>query len=78
MYKGTQRNENTMPKYRLMTTHTARRSFATNMYLKGVPSYIIMQITGHRTESAFLKYIKISNYMAANEIEKYWYTGDVI
>ena len=45
-------------RYELITTHTARRSFATIYYKKGVPIQFIMKITGHRTESAFLKYIR--------------------
>ena len=47
-----------VPKFKLITTHTARRSFATNMYKLGIPSISIMAITGHRTESSFMKYIK--------------------
>ena len=47
-------------KYQLITIHTARRSFATNMYLRDVPAISIMKITSHKTEKAFLKYIKIS------------------
>lgn len=47
-------------KCKLITTHTARRSAATNMYKAGIPTLAIMKITGHRTEEAFLKYIKIS------------------
>lgn len=47
-------------KYELICTHTARRSFATNAYLAGIPSIAIMKITGHETEKSFLKYIKIS------------------
>lgn len=52
--------ERTFKKYELVTSHTARRSGATNMYLAGIPSISIMKITGHRTEKSFLKYIKIS------------------
>lgn len=48
------------PKYNFIMNHTARRAFATNMYLRGVPSISIMAITGHTTEGNFLKYIKIS------------------
>ena len=44
----------------LISTHTARRSFATNAYKAGVPTIAIMKITGHKKESTFLKYIKIS------------------
>jgi len=50
----------TNPKYELITTHTARRTAATNMYKAGIPSISIMKITGHKTESVFLKYIGIT------------------
>ncbi len=50
----------TNPKFQLISTHTARRSFATNEYLAGTPSLTIMAITGHRTEKSFLRYIRIS------------------
>lgn len=48
------------PKYELITTHTARRSFATNAYLADIPTIAIMKITGHKTEKSFLKYIKVT------------------
>jgi integrase len=48
------------PKYELITTHTARRSFATNAYLSNIPAISIMKFTGHLTESSFMKYIKVS------------------
>lgn len=47
-------------KHKLVSTHTARRSFATNAYKAGVPTLAIMKITGHTKESTFLKYIKVS------------------
>lgn len=46
-------------KYRLVTTHTARRTGATLMYLEGVDTLSIMKITGHKTEKEFKKYIRI-------------------
>ena len=55
-------------KYELITTHTARRSFATNAYLMGIPSISIMKITGHKTEKSFLQYIKISQEDNANKL----------
>jgi len=58
--KGRERIEQTFSKYELITTHTARRSFATNMFKRGIPSRVIMKITGHRTERAFSTYIKVS------------------
>jgi integrase len=46
------------PKCELVTTHTARRSAATNMFLANIPALSIMKITGHKTQSSFMKYIK--------------------
>jgi hypothetical protein len=42
-----------------LKTHTARRSFATNAYLAGMDVHQIMQLTGHRSESSFLRYLKL-------------------
>lgn len=50
----------TKPKHKCVSSHTARRSFATNAYKAGVPSLAIMAITGHRTEKVFLHYIKVT------------------
>jgi integrase len=44
------------PKYELITTHSFRRSFATNYYKK-MPTAILIGITGHSKESLFLEYI---------------------
>lgn len=48
-------------KNKLISAHTARRTFATNAYLSKIPSISIMKMTGHKTESAFLKYIKMDD-----------------
>lgn len=66
--KGGKQTKKAFPKYDLITVHTARRSFATNAYLNDIPSISIMKITGHRTEKAFLKYIKISQEDNANKL----------
>jgi len=61
-----------IPLYNLISTHTARRSFATNMYLLGVPTISIMAITGHRTEKAFLNYIKVTPNQHAVKLREIW------
>lgn len=66
--KGGIRISKTFQKFELITTHTARRSFATNAYLADVPAISIMKITGHKTEKSFLKYIKISQEDNANKL----------
>ena len=47
-------------KFKLITVHTARRSFATNAHIAGMSSLNIMRMTGHKSEVVFLKYIKTS------------------
>jgi len=66
--KGGKLVKNTVKKSSLICTHTARRSFATNLYLKGIPSITIMKITGHQTEKSFLRYISISQEENANKL----------
>lgn len=66
--KGGTMQKNSCPKYELVTTHTARRSFATNLYLADVPSISIMKITGHKTERSFMQYIKISQEQNADKL----------
>ncbi len=59
-------------KHKLVTTHTARRSFATNLYKSGFPSLSIMAITGHFTEKSFLKYIKVTPDEHAKKLQIHW------
>lgn len=59
------------PKYKAISSHICRRSFATNHYGK-IPTSIIMKIGGWRTETAFLKYLKKSSVENAVELNKYW------
>lgn len=46
-------------KYERVSTHTARRSFATNAYKSGAPIASIMKITGHKSIDTFMSYISI-------------------
>jgi Phage integrase SAM-like domain/Phage integrase family len=59
-------------KWQLLTTHTARRSFATNEFLAGTPTLTIMAITGHKTEKAFLRYIKLVPSDHARLLKDHW------
>lgn len=59
-------------KFQLVTTHTARRSFATNLYKSDFPTLSIMAITGHKTEEAFLKYIKVTPSEHAKKLQVHW------
>jgi integrase len=61
-----------VPKYSLISSHTARRSFATNMYLDNFPTISIMAITGHTTESSFMKYIRVTPKEHAEKLKLHW------
>jgi integrase len=58
-------------KYELVSSHTARRTAATNMYLAGIPIFNIMLITGHTTEQSFFKYIRINREENAKTLSKH-------
>jgi hypothetical protein len=70
--KGGVKLTRTFERWELLTTHTARRSFATNEFLAGTPILEIMAITGHRTESAFLSYIKLTQRDHAINMKRRW------
>jgi integrase len=55
----------------LVSSHTARRSFATNYYLQGFPTVDLMKITTHKTERSFLKYIRVSKLDTAKRLSEH-------
>lgn len=67
--KGGKIMKSNNPKYKLMSTHTARRTFASILVLKGVSPYLIMRITGHKTLSSFEKYVRIEDLQASVELK---------
>lgn len=70
--KGGKRILKKYSKWELISSHTGRRSFATNMYKRGIQTLTIMSITGHRTEKSFLKYIKVKQNEHAEMMAKAW------
>jgi integrase len=70
--KGGTKVKTVLEKWQMVTSHTARRSFATNMIKAGLPMQTIMKITGHQKEATFLKYVKLSNSEHAEIMQKYW------
>jgi len=59
----------TREKWELISSHTARRSAATNMYLTGrMKTFEIMKLTGHKTEQNFFRYIRLTSEDTARSI----------
>jgi integrase len=57
----------TLKKWERVCSHTGRRSFATNMYLRKIDVFLIMKMTGHKTEKQFYEYIKIEAKESADK-----------
>ena len=65
----------TREKWELISSHTARRSAATNMYLTGrMKTFEIMKLTGHKTEQNFFRYIRLTSEDTARSIsgDNFW------
>jgi len=69
---GRERQKLVDMKFNYLQTHTARRSFCSNEYIKGTDPLIIMAISGHKSHKSFMRYIKVSGDQFADKLEKIW------
>jgi integrase len=60
----------TKPKFKFCSSHSCRRSFATNAYISGINPVYIMQVTGHTQLSQFEKYIKLDKDEKADKFKE--------
>jgi integrase len=60
--------EEKLPKYKVISSHTARRTFITRLILDRITPSEIMKITGHTSRASFDKYIRISDSDAINAV----------
>lgn len=68
-YKGNKRFDEEYPKYALMSTHTARRTFISNALMMGIPPQVVMKWTGHSDYSAMKPYIDIADKAKADAMK---------
>ncbi|MEO9484370.1 MAG: site-specific integrase [Ekhidna sp.] len=68
--KGGMRVDAVKKKWELVSSHTGRRSFATNRFLEKMPIQEIMAYTGHKTESVFRQYVKADQLTVIREMTK--------
>ena len=58
-----------LPRFKCVTSHTARRTGITNMYLSHKYDIVqMMHVSGHKTQKTFMDYIKLSSEEIADEI----------
>lgn len=60
-YRGSERIDETEPKYAVVGTHTARRSFICNALIAGIPAEVVMKWTGHSDYKAMRPYIDVAD-----------------
>jgi integrase len=70
--KGGMKKKIAESKHQLISAHTARRSFATNLYKRGLPIQTIMAVTGHQTEKSFRTYIKSKRIDAVKDMSGFF------
>jgi|SRR5690554_479008 len=66
--EGGERTERVKLFSSLMSSHTARRTFASNAYLMGIDPLDVMKITGHKSYNSFFKYLRCENLGIAMRI----------
>ncbi len=69
---GKRRIDKTLPKYRLITSHTARKTFVTNSLILGMNQMVVRNITGHKKEETFRRYVKIADDYKKKEMDNTW------
>lgn len=70
-YKGNRRFETISPKWKLLSTHCARRTFVVNAISLGVPTHVIMKWTGHKSMKSMKPYTKIVDKLKRTEMDKF-------
>lgn len=70
-FKGNERFDEVYPKYELIGTHTARRTFISNALMMGIPPQIVMKWTGHADYKSMQPYIDIADETRISAMEKF-------
>lgn len=70
-YVGGKRVDTTQPKWRLMSTHTGRRTFICNALALGIPADVVMKWTGHKDYDAMRPYIDIADDVRRKSMERF-------
>ena len=70
--KRGQIQETCQPKWKLISSHTCRRTFCTLKFLQGMPAQVIMKFSGHTTEKNFLSYLKLDAEINADKYRNFF------
>ena len=71
-YQGSKAIRKTYKKYELITSHVARKTFVTLSLYFGMSERVVRNITNHKDERSFRRYVRISDAMKNQEMERTW------
>ena len=70
-YRGNERFDEIKPKYKVIGTHTGRRSFICNALGMGISPQVVMKWTGHSDYKAMKPYIDVCDEIKAEAMKKF-------
>lgn len=71
-YSGKKRIEEVFPKWKLVSMHSARRTFVTLSLELGIRPEVVMKFTGHTKLEVLQRYINITDKVKNEELLKAW------
>lgn len=69
-YRGQERIETILPKYRAISSHVGRKTFITNALTLGMPTETVMAISNHKDYKTFKRYINIADEEKKKAMDK--------
>ena len=70
-YRGNERFDEIKPKYKVIGTHTGRRSFICNALGMGISPQVVMKWTGHSDYKAMKPYIDVCDEIKEEAMKKF-------
>lgn len=71
-FVGGQKVEEIHPKYQLITSHTARKTFTSVSLILGMNESMVKEITNHKKDSNFRKYVVFAQTSKVEAIDNAW------
>ena len=69
--EGREKISETKQKWEMVSSHTARRTAASLLVKRGAPIAWVMNLTGHKTEAAFWKYVRLTKEEYSDLLKKF-------
>lgn len=71
-FRGSQKISTIVPKWKLISSHTGRKTFCTLSLERGMAAEVVMGVSGHTDYKSFQRYVNITEERKKNEMAKAW------